>query len=71
MWMCDCAFGGKPPDTTKDPNCHNSGHDHHDPESPIVLARKAEYAAEKESEVARDRGLSPADRWTAGCWPHC
>ena len=48
-WVCTCTIGGLEPDNTKDPNCHNSGHDHHDPESPIVLARKAEYAAEEES----------------------
>mgnify|MGYP000671856574 CR=1 FL=1 len=32
MKSCHCGT----PDLTKDPNCHNSGHDHHDPESPIV-----------------------------------
>lgn len=49
IWVCDCTVSGQFADTSKDPNCHNSGHDHHDPESPIVLARKAEYAAEEES----------------------
>lgn len=30
--VCNC----RNPDLTKDPNCHNSGHGHYDPESPIV-----------------------------------
>ena len=44
-WVCDCPMGQE--DTSKDPNCHNSNHDHYDPESPIVLSRKAEYEAEE------------------------
>lgn len=48
QWTCTCTIGGIKPDNTKDPNCHNSNHDHYDPESPIVLARQAEYAAERQ-----------------------
>ena len=47
QWVCDCTLSGHNPDETKDPNCHNSLHSHHDPESPIVLSRKAEHAAEE------------------------
>ena len=57
-WECDCTANDQMPDKTKDPNCHNSNHDHYDPKSPIVLSRKAEYAAE-EGFVARE---GPADR---------
>ena len=44
-WQCDCL--PQAPDTTKDPNCHNSNHDHHDPESPIVLQSIAIDEAER------------------------
>lgn len=46
LWVCNCTIGGQAADNTKDPNCHNSGHDHYDPKSPIVLSRQAENAAE-------------------------
>ena len=42
QWVCDCTLNGHNPDNTKNPNCHNSQHEHHDPQSPIVLNRKAE-----------------------------
>jgi len=40
--VCRCAN----PDLTKDPNCHNSGHDHYDPESPIVKMDRQVAAVE-------------------------
>lgn len=39
---CNC----RNPDLTKDPNCHNSGHAHHDPLSPIVKMDKQVAAVE-------------------------
>ncbi len=45
IWMCECPLGQA--DMRKDPNCHNNLHEHHDPQSPIVLSRKAEYEAEE------------------------
>lgn len=57
IWVCECPMGQA--DITKDPNCHNSGHDHHDPESPIVLARQAEYAAEEEDVESREPKIMP------------
>ena len=45
IWMCECPLGQA--DMRKAPNCHNNLHEHHDPQSPIVLSRKAEYEAEE------------------------
>ena len=50
-WYCECPFGQA---MGKDPNCHNSNHSHHDPQSPIVLSRKAEYVAEEKAERAEE-----------------
>jgi hypothetical protein len=57
---CECPCGGPGPDHTKDPRCKNPGHDHHDPQSPVVLShhaiRDAEEAAEIEPPLADDEG---------------
>lgn len=52
-WYCECPIDQEP-DTSKDPNCHNSNHDHHDPQSPIVLSRQVEYEAEEKAEAAAE-----------------
>ncbi len=58
MWVCDCPVNKC--DRSKDPNCHNSGHAHHDPQSPIVLSNKSI----RESEEAYDTGVYDKD-WHA------
>ncbi|KKL28568.1 hypothetical protein LCGC14_2373830 [marine sediment metagenome] len=42
-WYCECPMGQA---MGKDPSCHNASHDHHDPQSPIVLGRKSIQRAE-------------------------
>lgn len=44
IFICDCPADKR--DLTKDPNCHNSSHEHHDPESPIVKSSQALDAEE-------------------------
>ncbi|KKN49312.1 hypothetical protein LCGC14_0644110 [marine sediment metagenome] len=44
VWVCGCPPGK--PDMSKDPNCHNSNHEHHDPQSPIVKSMKTIRRAE-------------------------
>lgn len=59
-WTCDCPIDKV--DNSKDPNCHNSNHAHHDPQSPIVLGRRAideaddlaYIRAKEEREAARE-----------------
>lgn len=53
--VCHCFN----PDLGKDPNCHNPNHEHHDPQSPIMLRRKAEYEAEEAR--GRERKATVAD----------
>ncbi len=50
-WVCDCTLSGHSSDNTKDPNCHNANHEHYDPQSPIVLSRKAEREAEEPNAI--------------------
>ena len=45
--VCHCLN----PDLSKDPNCHNPNHAHHDPESPIVLSNRAIRDAEEATEL--------------------
>ena len=57
---CNCPLiGGPGPDFSKDPNCHNANHDHHDPRSPIVLSRQAEYEAEERAEAEAKARWAP------------
>jgi len=52
--VCEC----RNPDLTKDPNCHNSGHDHHDPESPILKMDRQVRAVEDAIEQGRNHEWS-------------
>ena len=47
--VCHCLN----PDLSKDPNCHNNLHEHHDPQSPTVLSNQRI----RESEEAYDTGV--------------
>ncbi len=51
VWVCGCPPGK--PDMSKDPNCHNSNHAHHDPQSPLVLSNRSIRNAEE----AHDTGV--------------
>ena len=62
--VCGCNN----PDLTKDPNCHNSGHAHHDPESPILKMDRQVAALEEAIDTGRNhewgRSVLPTDNRT-------
>lgn len=62
VWVCDCTVSGQCADTSKDPNCHNPSHDHHDPESPIVLSNRAINAVEEQLEKCPAREEEAEER---------